>query len=129
MTLHRDWSRRLSFALATLVALSAALLSGAGLFGPVEDALTARRAELLSRPPTGEVAIVEVDARSLARLRSWPWPRSYHARTVRELTKAGASLIAFDIDFSARSDGGDAALAAAIREAPHVVLPTFELTM
>jgi len=126
MTLHRDWSRRLSFALATLVALSAALLSGAGLFGPVEDALTARRAELLSRPPTGEVAIVEVDARSLARLRTWPWPRSYHARTVRELTKAGASLIAFDIDFSARSDGGDAALAAAIREAPHVVLPTFE---
>src|SRR6185295_17042665 len=88
MTLHRDWSRRLSFALATLVALSAALLSGAGLFGPVEDALTARRAELLSRPPTGEVAIVEVDARSLARLRTWPWPRSYHARTVPDLTAA-----------------------------------------
>jgi EAL domain-containing protein (putative c-di-GMP-specific phosphodiesterase class I)/CHASE2 domain-containing sensor protein len=126
MTPHRDWSRRFSLALAMLVALSAALLSGAGLFGPIEDALTAERAELLSRPPTGEVAIVEVDARSLAQLRTWPWPRSYHARAVRELTRAGASVIAFDIDFSARSDSGDATLAAAIRDAQHVVLPTFE---
>jgi EAL domain-containing protein (putative c-di-GMP-specific phosphodiesterase class I)/CHASE2 domain-containing sensor protein len=126
MTPQRYRNRRLSLALAVLVALSAALLSGAGLFGPVEDALTAERAELLSRRPTGDVAVVEVDARSLAQLKTWPWPRRYHAQVVRELTKAGATLVAFDIDFSARSDGGDEALAAAIREAPHVVLPTFE---
>jgi EAL domain-containing protein (putative c-di-GMP-specific phosphodiesterase class I)/CHASE2 domain-containing sensor protein len=109
-----------------LVALSAALLSAAGLFAPIEDALTVKRAELLTRHPSGQTAIVEIDARSLAQLRSWPWPRRYHAQLVRELNKAGASIIAFDVDFSARSDGGDEALGAAIREAPHVILPTFE---
>ncbi|MFL6784241.1 MAG: putative bifunctional diguanylate cyclase/phosphodiesterase [Sphingomicrobium sp.] len=126
MAVNRDWSRRLSLALAVLVALSAALLSGAGLFAPIEDALTVKRAELLTRQPTGEIAVVEVDAKSLAELRSWPWPRRYHAQVVRKLSEAGASVIAFDIDFSARSAGGDAELAAAIRDADHVVLPTFE---
>lgn len=124
---HRDWSQRpLSLALALLVAMSAAIFSAAGLFDPIEDALTARRAEFLSRQPTGETAIVEIDARSLAQLRSWPWPRRYHAQVVRELHKSGASIIAFDVDFSARSGGDDEELAAAIRDAGHVILPTFE---
>ncbi|MFL6745197.1 MAG: CHASE2 domain-containing protein, partial [Sphingomicrobium sp.] len=92
MAVHRDWSRRLSLALAVLVALSAALLSGAGLFAPIEDALTVKRAELLTRQPTGEIAVVEVDAKSLAELRSWPWPRRYHAQVVRKLSEAGASV-------------------------------------
>src|SRR6185503_1222062 len=107
MTVHRNWSRRLSLALALLVALSAALLSSAGLFGPIEDGLTVTRSEMLSRGPTGQIAVVEIDARSIAQLRTWPWPRNYHARVVRELSRAGASVIAFDVDFSARSDGGD----------------------
>ena len=123
---HRDWSRRpLSLALALMVAMSAALLSIAGAFGPVEDALTSRRAELLTRTATGQTAIVEIDARSLAKLRSWPWPRVYHAQLVRRLHEAGASVIAFDVDFSARSSDGDAALASAIRDAGHVILPIF----
>ncbi|WP_310468055.1 EAL domain-containing protein [Sphingomonas sp.] len=126
MAPSRDRSSRLGLVLAALVALSAILFSAVALFDPVEDALTARRAELLTRPPTGDIAIVEIDARSLAELRSWPWPRRYHAEVVRELDRAGASIIAFDIDFSARSAGGDEDLAAAIRAADHVVLPIFE---
>ena len=124
---RRDWSRRpLSLLASLLVAVMAVALSGAGLFGPAEDALTARRAEMLSRQPTGQTAIVEIDARSLAELRSWPWPRRYHAELVRKLDQAGASIIAFDVDFSARSNGGDQELARAIREAGHVVLPIFQ---
>ncbi len=123
---HRDWSRRpLSLIPALLVAMSAALLSLTGVFGPVEDALTDRRAELLSSQPTGQTVIVEIDAKSLAQLRSWPWPRSYHAAVVRQLHKSGASIIAFDVDFSARSGQGDEEFALAIREAGHVVLPIF----
>ncbi|HKX91881.1 MAG TPA: EAL domain-containing protein [Sphingomicrobium sp.] len=126
MGLKGDWRRRLSLGLALLVALSAGLFSAAGLFDPIEDALTVKRAELLSREPTGQIVLIEIDARSLTELRSWPWPRNYHARVVRQLTAAGAEIIAFDVDFSARSDGGDQELGAAIRDAPHVVLPTFE---
>jgi EAL domain-containing protein (putative c-di-GMP-specific phosphodiesterase class I)/CHASE2 domain-containing sensor protein/GGDEF domain-containing protein len=123
----RDWSsRRSSLGLALLVALSAGVFSAAGLFDPVEDALTTQRAEALTRAPTEEIAIVELDARSLAELRSWPWPRTYHAQVVRELHQAGASIIAFDIDFSARSGSGDEELAAAIADAGHVILPIFE---
>lgn len=124
---HRDWSRRpLNLLLAFAVAVSAVILAAAGVFRPFEDALTAKRAEVLSRKATGNTAIVEIDARSLAELRSWPWPRRYHAEVVRQLHKAGAPIIAFDVDFSARSESGDQDLAAAIREAGHVILPTFE---
>jgi len=127
VAVHRDRSRRLSVGLAILVALSAALLSFAGLFDTIEDGLTAKRAELLTRNPSGEVAIVEVDARSLAELRTWPWPRRYHAQVLRQLSQAGASVVAFDVDFSARSGAADDRdLAAAIHDAPHVILPTFE---
>jgi EAL domain-containing protein (putative c-di-GMP-specific phosphodiesterase class I)/CHASE2 domain-containing sensor protein len=112
--------------LALLVAVSASLLFAGGLFDPIEDGLTAKRAEMLSRQPTGQTAIIEIDARSLAELRSWPWPRSYHAKVVRQLHQSGASIIAFDVDFSARSESGDQELASAIREAGHVVLPIFQ---
>ena len=123
---HRDWSRRpLSLVLGLLVAISAIGLAAVGLFDPAEDALTAQRAKLLERAPTGQTIIVEMDARSLAELRSWPWPRRYHAEVVNRLHQAGASIIAFDVDFSARSDSGDEELAAAIRKAGHVVLPIF----
>lgn len=112
--------------LAALVALSMCLLSTWGLFDPAEDALTSWRAKTLTSQPTGETVIVEIDARSIAELQSWPWPRGYHADVVRTLHAAGASIIAFDVDFSARSDGGDAEFAAAIRDAGHVILPVFE---
>ena len=126
MPLHRDWSRRpLSLLLALLVAMSAALLAVGGVFDPVEDALTTQRAELLTRSSTGQVAIVEIDARSLAELRSWPWPRRYHADVVRRLHKSGASVIAFDVDFSAQSSDGDEQLSPAIEEAGQVILPIF----
>ena len=127
MSPYRDWSRRpLSLVLALVVAMSTVVLAATGVFRPVEDGLTAKRAELLTRKATENTVIVEIDARSLAELRSWPWPRRYHAQVVHELHEAGASIIAFDVDFSARSESGDEELGAAIREAGHVILPTFE---
>jgi EAL domain-containing protein (putative c-di-GMP-specific phosphodiesterase class I)/CHASE2 domain-containing sensor protein/GGDEF domain-containing protein len=124
---NHDWSGKpLSFVAAFLVALTALVLNLAGVFDPVEDEFTSARAELLSRQPSGETVIVEIDARSLAQLRSWPWPRGYHAEAVRQLDKAGASIIAFDVDFSAVSHSGDDELSSAIRDAGHVVLPIFQ---
>ena len=112
MTIHRDWSRPpRSVALALLIAIVTSLLFLGGAFDTVEDALTSKRAELLERSPTGQTVIVEIDARSLATLRDWPWPRRYHAQLLRQLHEAGASIIAFDVDFSARSNDGEAVLA------------------
>lgn len=113
--------------LALAVAVATIVLFFAGLFEPGEDFLTARRAELLHRAPTGETAIVEIDAKSLAELQTWPWSREQHAGVVRQLHAAGANIIAFDVDFSAPSNvAADTALAQAIREAAPVILPIFQ---
>jgi diguanylate cyclase len=111
---------------ALAVAVSATLLAAVGLFDPIEDRLTAARSELLPRQPSGDIAIVEIDARSLAELKQWPWPRAYHARVIDTLDKGGASVIAFDVDFSSPAPSGDAEMAAAIERARHVILPIFQ---
>lgn len=55
----------------------------------------------------------------------WPWPRSYYARVVRNLHRAGARAIGLDIIFSASDSGAldqERELREAIREAGNVVL-------
>lgn len=115
------------WACAALAIVLSLLLLAAGAFEPLEQRFGAWRAVLLDRAPTGQVVIVEIDARSLAKLKSWPWSRRYHAQAVRQLHGAGASIIAFDVDFSATSDAaGDRAFAAALSDAEPVILPIFE---
>lgn len=126
-TVHPFRHATLKLVPALAVMAAAVLLSLTGLFEPIEDALTSQRATLLNRTATGQVAIVEIDAQSLAQLRSWPWPREYHAALIRQLHRDGASIIAFDVDFSARSTGkGDEALAAAIHDGGQIILPIFD---
>lgn len=111
-----------------LIALAiTALLSMAGLTRPLDLGLRSLQDGVLSRPASGAVHIVELDARSIAVLKKWPWPRSTHARAVDALSKAGAATIVFDVDFSATTDPAeDAALAAALqRSTTTIVLPTF----
>jgi len=53
------------------------------------------------RIPSPEIVIVTIDqAESISNLGSWPWPRSYHARAIDRIKKAGAKVIGLDIDFS-----------------------------
>ena len=114
-------------ALAALAFVLSALLYATGTFEPVDHRLAEARAQILDRPPTGDIAIVEIDARSLAELRTWPWSRRYHAALVNNLHDRGAALIAFDVDFSSRSEPvGDRAFAQAVRTAEPVILPIFQ---
>lgn len=82
---------------------------------------------LRSRPASGDLYIVEIDARSIATVDHWPWPRGQYARVVDRLRAAGAASITFDVDFSSPSaPAQDAAFAAALgRAGDKVVLPTF----
>ncbi len=46
------------------------------------------------------IVIVAIDESSLDRApNKWPWPRSYYAKLLRNLKKAGARVVAFDINF------------------------------
>ncbi len=111
----------LVFALVAVVYLVGALT-------PVEHALMDLRFRFLPKEASGELVVVEIDARSLDELDSWPWPRSYYANAIDRLLAAGASKIALDVDVSASADPlGDGALAAALERAKgRVILPVFE---
>lgn len=115
------WAAACGLLILTLV------LFAAGLHEPVENRLTEMRARMLDRAPTGQVAIVEIDAKSIAARKNWPWPRHYHAELIKRLSAAGVSMIAFDVDFSAKSNpADDAALARSLAVPQPVILPVFQ---
>jgi PAS domain S-box-containing protein len=115
--------------LMVFLLVAAAYLAGA--LEPVERALMDLRFNLLQRDAGGDLVVVDIDARSLRALDTWPWPRRYHAQLLDRLRQAGARDIAFDINFAAKSTPkDDAALAAALeRAAGQVVLPVFKQFM
>lgn len=114
---------------AMLLAAAAILITAqvAGVVRPLDNALAAFRANVIDRAPSGGIVVVEIDSESIRAARSWPWPRERFAVAIRNLRAAGAQLVAFDVDFSARSTAADdAALSRAIQSEPGaVVLPTF----
>jgi signal transduction histidine kinase len=107
--------------------LALALLTLSGAFTKVDRLIGDLFFALWSRPADSGLVLVEIDSRSLQRLNNWPWSRAYHASLIKELSQAGATSIALDIDFSAQSSpSGDAALATAIiRSKSRVVLASF----
>lgn len=112
------------FALASAIAIIFAL-NGSGV--TIDESLRLARDMVQSRPATGRLAVVELDARSLEQVSSWPWPRAVHARLIDRLREAATGPIAMDVDFSASTDSvNDAAFAAALLRADGaVILPTF----
>lgn len=92
-----------------------------------------------SLPTSNQIVIVAIDESSLAEIqKQWPWPRSFHARLIEQLNRAGAKVIGLDILFAEPSDPAeDEALERALRDAGNVVLvstlavvndPLFRLT-
>ncbi|MDX1901649.1 MAG: adenylate/guanylate cyclase domain-containing protein [Gammaproteobacteria bacterium] len=51
------------------------------------------------KPLTGQVAIVDIDDKSIAKEGRWPWSRSRMAQLVNQLHADGAVVVAFDIIF------------------------------
>src|SRR4029078_7759334 len=99
--------------------LVACLLAGlqlTGLPGALHNALLDLRFDWLSRPATGPVATVAIASPSIEKVGLWPWPRSLHAELVEKLEAAGATEIAFDIDFSSASTAGGGPAVVAARE-------------
>ncbi len=113
----------------TLALCLAALIAAhfGGLVASIDNGLAAWRSQLVQRDASGSIVVVEIDSQSLDAAGQWPWPRDRFARAAENLRIAGAALVAFDVDFSTRSDTeNDAAFARAISVDPStIVLPTF----
>jgi adenylate cyclase len=73
----------------------------------------------LPRPP--EVVVVAIDLDSEHSLGRYPWRRTWHARLLRNLKRAGARVVAFDLTF-ADPTPDDSAFRAAIDETGIAVL-------
>jgi EAL domain-containing protein (putative c-di-GMP-specific phosphodiesterase class I)/CHASE2 domain-containing sensor protein len=118
------WRRALALAAAAVAGL-AMLASGGGV--AVDEAATAARSGFRLHPAGGSVVIAEIDAKSIAAIARWPWPRRVHAAIVDRLREAGARSIAFDVDFSSPSaPEDDRRFAAALdRAGGTVILPIF----
>jgi EAL domain-containing protein (putative c-di-GMP-specific phosphodiesterase class I)/CHASE2 domain-containing sensor protein len=93
----------------------------------VDHAMQQVRDRLHPRAATGQVAVIEIDSRSLAQINHWPWPRSVHGRIVDKLRAAKVRSIAFDVDFSSPSlPWEDKSFGAALERAGGgVILATF----
>ncbi len=78
------------------------------------------------QPPDTSIVIVAIDDQSLNSLPAkWPFPGSYYGRLVRNLTRAGARVIVFDVEFvetNAEKPDEDFAFADAIKESKNVIL-------
>ena len=84
--------------------------------------------------PPDDVVVVGVDDKTFSDLDTrWPFRRKYHAGVIRNLTKAGAAVIAYDVEFTdpqgdTRQDvADDNALIEAVRAAPKTVMATTEV--
>ena len=59
--------------LIVFVLVAAAYLLGG--LEPLENGLMDLRFNLLKRNVSGEIVVIEIDAKSLRELDTWPWPR------------------------------------------------------
>ncbi|MBI2413604.1 MAG: adenylate/guanylate cyclase domain-containing protein [Deltaproteobacteria bacterium] len=66
--------------------------------------------------PTGEVAIVAIDEKSLDALGKWPWPRTRMAELIRKLSAMDPSVIALDIVFSEPDESSGAVVLRKLRQ-------------
>jgi len=78
------------------------------------------------QPPDTSIVIVAIDDHTLNSVPAkWPFPGSYYGRLVRNLTRAGAKAIIFDVEFvetNAEKPDEDFDFADAIKESKNVIL-------
>ncbi len=133
------WQRRKA-ALLIAVALIAAGLGTLAytshlLRRPEQEMIDARfQIRGTERQRTAGFVLVNIDDTTFNYFRNhnlpsqWPFPRRYHARVIDELHRAGAKVIAFDVQFTEPTDPvDDNALIEAVGHAGNVVLSTTEV--
>ena len=112
-----------------LVALAALLTVGAvrwSVVARLDAALYDGVAKLHGHAPRDDIVIVAIDDQSLDAVGRWPWPRNRLAELIARVGRARPRGIGIDIlliEPDLAHPEGDRALAAAIAQAGHVILP------
>jgi diguanylate cyclase len=119
-----DFLRTCAFAVALSLAVTLIYFGAAR---GADEGLRLMRDRLHPRQASGQFVLVEIDAKSLSRISTWPWPRRNHANLLDRLREAGVAKVAFDVDFSASTNPIDDQLfgEALGRFGGSAILPTF----
>lgn len=99
--------------------------------GAEHTALDARFSIRGDQGPADQVVIVAIDDKTLAAAGgASPLDRRQHARVIRQLAKAGAAVIAYDVPFDGPGvdEESNASLIEAVHDAPRTVLGTGEVS-
>lgn len=96
---HRD--RLFAIGAAMLVALAAVFTD---LVSGFDRWLYDAGQNQTERAPSPDVAVVAIDDASLGRIGPWPWPRTYHARLIDQLSAGGAKVIVDLLPLSVAED-------------------------
>src|SRR5512147_2593989 len=80
-----------------IIFVLAAACAAAGAFAGLQGKLNDLSFSLLTHPASDEIVVVQIDAKSLNEIATWPWPRSKHAEVIDRLIASGAQLVAVDI--------------------------------
>ena len=103
------------------------LVTLSGVLESLERSLMTFRFGLEDRPASGEIVVVQIDARTIREMGTWPFARADHARAIDALHDIGVSTIAFDVELTQSPNEADNAklVAALNRAGGHVILPSF----
>jgi adenylate cyclase len=81
--------------------------------------------------PPSDVVVIAIDDKTFEELDvRWPFRRKFHAQVVRNLTRAGAKVIAYDVQITEPDQdhpGDDDKLIEAVRDQPRTVMATTEV--
>jgi adenylate cyclase len=125
--------RRLALTLyATLALATTAIVLGLWAFDVFRGAdleTVDTRFAVRGEQPANDVVVVAIDTKTLTEFGRFPFRRTRHANVIRRLTRAGARVIAYDVQFTEPSgdDEADNALVLAADRAPRIVLATSEV--
>lgn len=114
--------------LLSMLALAAGLGHLNGL-GRLDQTLYDKFVQANTRPARDDIIIVAIDDYSLAQLGRWPWSRTLHAALINRINQARPRVIGLDLILSEAEpastgvQSGDLALATALGQSRHTVLP------
>ena len=123
--LRRLFFRHAALGLAFVAAL---VMAVSGVTSAIEQTGVTIRSNLFGKSASSDFVVVEMDSKSLREIGRWPWSRTIHAELVEKLSKANAAQIAFDVDFSSKSNpDADTKFANAIAASnSNIILATFK---
>ena len=113
-----DVVRKASFIAFALIALAAVFTVLGNIGGSIDRNMRTLRYAIGDKDPSGTIALIAMDERSIQDIGVYPWPRGTHGRLIEALQDKGVKRLGFDISFvsDAPEEADDEAFANAITQ-------------